>query len=440
MNNNTKKVFFLFNMLDYIALQNYFEKMAAQGWMLEKITAFGATFQRTAPQNIKFTVDIYPAANKLLQDYERGQEYKEACELTGWHFIDSIDGTYVFYADEDENPIPIQTDRETELRILKKKVVSFKINIILITIFCMMFLFKDYMYLILYSNLLLASVLIITIFILKDMLNIPYNVIQHARIIRSLKKPEYGWNQSINSIQFISALNMISNTLIGLLLVVGILLEIWGKMLPIIIALSVIALALIFILAMRLRERYLEKHAKKVLSDTSKSIIIVLAVAISALLIGIGFNLKNKYEISPAPVLPAQAKVMRLSDLGIEGEDGCSTSISSSILVPEHYEYSESHRNFSIETVYDRTTHPALAQAIFEGMGNNQLHKIIYGEPVSAPAEVWNADKAYYFSKFWNKIVLLKGNIVVSIYASGDIDLADPDTIAICRAKLGLDD
>lgn len=46
-----KRQLFLYSFYDQTAMQNHFEKMALEGWLIEKITPYFLQFRRIDPEN-----------------------------------------------------------------------------------------------------------------------------------------------------------------------------------------------------------------------------------------------------------------------------------------------------------------------------------------------------------------------------------------------------
>lgn len=51
--------FFMFNLYELTAVEEYLEEMAMQGWMIEKIKSPFFTFHKIEPKKLTFAVDIF---------------------------------------------------------------------------------------------------------------------------------------------------------------------------------------------------------------------------------------------------------------------------------------------------------------------------------------------------------------------------------------------
>jgi len=135
-----KRTIWSFFELDYKAMEVYLEDMAQRGWMLKKINQLYATFEEITPRKVHFTVDVFEKAGALVsENTEEAREYRELCEEAGWHFIDARRHLQFFYSEAEQRPTPIQTDLETEKRIVssslwKSQVGNYIYNLVIFSI------------------------------------------------------------------------------------------------------------------------------------------------------------------------------------------------------------------------------------------------------------------------------------------------------------------
>lgn len=110
---------------DYKAMEEYLENMARKGWMLEKVGRGMARFNKIQPQELTFYVDVFKDEGPLVpENTSDSREYRSLCEDSGWQFITSQDYLQFFYAQEEKNPTPIQTDGEMELRLVRNSLLK----------------------------------------------------------------------------------------------------------------------------------------------------------------------------------------------------------------------------------------------------------------------------------------------------------------------------
>ncbi len=114
----TKRRFESFSFYDYTGIAAHLAKMAARGWMIEKISNFGWVYRRIEPRKLTFSVSYYPKVSEFDPEPTEDQKmFHEFCEHTGWVFAVSSAQMQVFY-NERENPVPIETDPVLEIETI----------------------------------------------------------------------------------------------------------------------------------------------------------------------------------------------------------------------------------------------------------------------------------------------------------------------------------
>ena len=119
---DSKRCFVLFSFYDRTGIENYLEKQAENGWMLDKITALGWQFIRIEPKKIHFSVVYFAKASAFDPEPSEAQlTFQDFCEHTGWHLAASNAQMQIFY-NEDEQPTPIETDALLEVEAIHTSV------------------------------------------------------------------------------------------------------------------------------------------------------------------------------------------------------------------------------------------------------------------------------------------------------------------------------
>ncbi len=104
-----------FSFFNQEGISRHLEKMAAKGWMLERMTNFGWVYHRIEPKKVHFTVSYYPKASAFDPEPTEGEKtFQEFCEHTGWELVCTSAQMQIFY-NEKEEPIPIQTEVSLEI-------------------------------------------------------------------------------------------------------------------------------------------------------------------------------------------------------------------------------------------------------------------------------------------------------------------------------------
>ena len=109
-----------YSFYDVKGMERHLEKLAARGWMLEKLGNYGWTYVRCEPKQVHFTVTYYPKASAFDPEPTEGQQtFEEFCGHSGWQLVGSNAKLMVF-VNEREDPVPIHTDPGMELEMMEK--------------------------------------------------------------------------------------------------------------------------------------------------------------------------------------------------------------------------------------------------------------------------------------------------------------------------------
>ena len=135
---NKKRQLFLFSFHDRTRIEKHLEKMAKNGWMLEKVGDFFWHYHRIEPQDLHFSISYFPDATEFDPYPSEKQEIlRDFCEHAGWKFVASS-AQMEIYCNEAENPVPIETDARTELDVIhkaaKKSVLPTHASLLLISL------------------------------------------------------------------------------------------------------------------------------------------------------------------------------------------------------------------------------------------------------------------------------------------------------------------
>lgn len=124
-----------FTFYDRTGIEKHLERMASEGWLLEKMSAFHWTYRRIEPKKIRFSVSYYATVTDFEPEpTEQQQAFNEFCEHSGWKLATQTVQMQVFY-NENEDPVPIETDPALEVENIHRSVKK----TVLVTYFLMMF-------------------------------------------------------------------------------------------------------------------------------------------------------------------------------------------------------------------------------------------------------------------------------------------------------------
>ena len=107
--------YILYSFYDRTGIQSHLEKMAAKGWMLEKMGRSFWTYRRTEPKSMHFSVVYFaPASEFDCAPGEEQQTFQDYCAAAGWTLAASWSQMLIF-ANEGPSPTPIETDAAVQV-------------------------------------------------------------------------------------------------------------------------------------------------------------------------------------------------------------------------------------------------------------------------------------------------------------------------------------
>ncbi len=108
----------IFSFFNQRAISTHLEKMAQEGWMIERLTNMSWVYRRMEPRKIKFAVSYYPKASEFDPEPTQGQRvFQDFCAHTGWKLACTSAQLQIFY-NEQADPIPIATEPVLELEAI----------------------------------------------------------------------------------------------------------------------------------------------------------------------------------------------------------------------------------------------------------------------------------------------------------------------------------
>ena len=103
-----------FYLFDHTGIQHHLEKMAAKGWLIDKLGSFWR-YHRIEPRRLRFAVTYFPEASVYDAEPREGQwDYQELCRDAGWTHAVTNGQIQIFYT-EAEDPLPLETDPQLQV-------------------------------------------------------------------------------------------------------------------------------------------------------------------------------------------------------------------------------------------------------------------------------------------------------------------------------------
>lgn len=120
----TKRRMETLSFYDRTGVERHLEKMAAKGWMIDRVTGFGWVYHRIEPQKLQFAVAYYPKASDFDPGPTEGQQVYHAFSAhAGWQYVCSWAQMQIFCTDQPD-PVPIETDPALELENIHAAMVK----------------------------------------------------------------------------------------------------------------------------------------------------------------------------------------------------------------------------------------------------------------------------------------------------------------------------
>lgn len=435
MANDTKREFLLFFPLDNNSIKQHFERKARQGWLLESIKYNIAKYKRIEPQELVFSVDIYPEISPIKRTIKKDVDYYiSLCEDTGWNYITSLNNLHIFYSRKEDELIPVQTDEEYKEKIMSKS-ITMELIVLFINLLCQIVLLRlilPFDYTSLYSNLSLVNLFFMPMVTLLLFFQIGSYVIWILKAKNNIKKglplPNENYNIARAKGTFVYGLSAL---LIILLISAVILDSINGEKLSALVFLP-------WLIAIVIGRIYNKKMLQKDKSIIHRIIVSIAIVFIAiAIIMPVTFKLHNKLEDNN---LPEGYIGLTLSDFGISKTPQYKSFIKSgSIFVPRRSKYRERYYGNGVYTLHIQGRTSKITRYIFDELIKEELNFRYYRNLVPADNEYKDFDEAYYIvgNMEDNKkpsILLMRGNEI--FYIESDYDLSIAENVNIVMNKV----
>ncbi len=110
----TKRRLETFSFFNSEGICRHLEKMAAKGWLLDKLDSFGWHYRRIEPKELTFAISYCPKASEFdPEPSEEQQDFFAFCAHTGWELACTSAQMQIFY-NERPDPTPIETEPALE--------------------------------------------------------------------------------------------------------------------------------------------------------------------------------------------------------------------------------------------------------------------------------------------------------------------------------------
>ncbi|MCM1988334.1 DUF2812 domain-containing protein [Oceanirhabdus seepicola] len=467
MKNKTKKRIKFTSITEYKILEEYFEKMAAKGWMLKEYKKSIMVFEEIEPKELDFNVSLFYNTTPFdYPDHEKDNEYRELCEESGWTFCASNQLYQVFCKEKNQEAIPIHTDSSEEFTIIKKTYMKTELisMIALLPIICLGFfhiLKFDYEDILSNGDLFnIISPFFLFIIIISTHFYPVFWLIKNKSNISKGKELYFSTNKgklgrdilmwSLIGIYFIMLVFMVFTDIphISFILI---------AFAPMVIG---ILIGSYCVKRFKTKKRSRTHNILFFIGGIILSFVLTMLVLIGGIRMMISSDFMDKKNETP----PEHMRVLKLSDFTeIDSIKRTRLYKKSSIFVPISFSYYEiADKNsrkdgiISVDTEYIQCKNKDVADFVFEGYMKKEFERkeerakearewgseeraISYENDIKEVSiQKWGVDRGYYLYESKNEIIIQKDNLIYVLGIHGDKDLSEKEIINICRNKLGL--
>lgn len=444
MKNKTKRVLWGFYSLDYKAMEEYLEKMAEKGWMPVKIGKFIAKFRAIEPQKLKFYVDVFKKGGTLTpEDNEEVVEYRKLCQESGWTFITSQEYLQFFYADGDNEPVPIQTDKDIEQKIVEHTLLRRELSSIFIVLIAYLFVLASSLpinYIHLLSFVGVTITFLFPIFFILSAISAVYSIIWTVNARRKIKHGLPITKPTLKGARRRIIIFNGSAWIILLTIVLAFIAD--AKFKPHNILLSVLGPIIGSLIGSSFR--YLVKKNKIKKSNIAFNLVVTLIISVIFVFIVSSFIMEKSEDIYRTDSIPENYPIITLEEItkvSSQGSVNIEFKPGMSPIVPIHFTYWEYENRYtnekSLYTKYYEVINPYFAEIIFNGITKGFEKGIKYRGKTFGKINIITDDE---MKNLWGMdnlaltedrdiIILQKGNIVLQLgEASGAMDFNDSYT------------
>lgn len=463
MENKTKRKLRFTSITDYKNLEEYFEKMAAKGWMLKEFKKYTMVFEEIEPRELIFNVSLFYNTTPFdYPDHEKENEYKELCEESGWTFCTSDPIYQVFYKEKNHEAVPIHTDNSEEFHIIKSTYMKTELISILALIPVLILGFLNvinFSYEDILSNSSLFNI-ISPFFILIIILSVHSYPVYW--IIKNKINISKGDELYFSTNKIIYSRNIFALILTGIYLILVIFMVFINT--P---NIYIILLAFMPVLISLPIGIYCVRKFKTKKRSRKQNIIFFIGALIFSLLLTILISICGMGRIASSSISggknqvpPSDIKVLELSDFTKTASIERSRLRKKwSFFVPvnlTYYEFADKSSSedliSSVDTQYIKCVNKDIADFVFEGYmkeqfqrkeerareyrewGKEERAKELENDITEVSIHDWEVDRGYYLYESNGKVILQKDTVIYIL--DGNMDFSEKEIINICKNKL----
>lgn len=387
---DTKSTHISFAFYDRANLETYLAEQAAQGWMIEQYSPNRLKFRRVAPGAYHFSIVYYHTPVVKTNLTAEQAEFLEYCARTGWYLV-ATERRMMILANQQEAPIPIETDPKMQLENIHRSVKKQHIRYMLMCLaLSLLYFVMAYARGIvdLFTNTDSLHLLLVGIWYctqgLPDMIG--YYIWRRKAVVAAEEGVFYGKTASNAVFYVITSLAFVLSA--GLVIVLG-----YGVS-PVVtgVAFGMIAVAVLcglWCLLRRLFSKLSPGKCRNVVTQT----VTWFYIAVLVLQLFVMFHHITAHSLSSAADLPVS--VTELTDADFADYYNRKYSTGTMLLTQEEYRQEAGTEDAGLPQLYYTITYvhaDVLYDACLKDLRKDFAR---HGEAVTADAAVWMAEAAY---------------------------------------------
>lgn len=433
MTKKIKRETFFYSPTDYIALEEHFREMAKKGWLVDKIRFGILEYIKIDPQDLIFTIDVYPESKAFQTPNQKDiDSYIELVKNSEWNYIDSQNNMHIFYAREDENLVPIQTDEEIKEIILNKsvKMETFSTFITLLIIINSIYTSFPITYDDLYMNTSIIVPIVMPIIFFAMLIQIGNSIIW---ILRSKKRIKEGKEISKQDYKWVKWKNILTfgTSFVGILafFIATIADGIMGNGLMLFVFVPVILIPIAVVIYKK-QIAVMDWESWKKSASLAFMILFIFFISMVGIINMLGRTNKSLEEGYIG---------FTLEDFNLDKKAGMTSFYKEgSFLVPKKSTYSEHSKAGSIRTIYINTSDEKISNYIVDGMLKQSLEN--YSSEIIPIEGYREIEEGYYIESPYSKetreyeVLIKEGKDIILL--NGSMDFTEKENMNLIIEKL----
>ncbi|SMP62801.1 DUF2812 domain-containing protein [Anoxynatronum buryatiense] len=446
---DTKFQLFPLGITDWAQMEDFFARMAGQGWMIHRIIGGMAIYRKMSPCLLTFGIAIYPES-RVFEGFDKSktQAYIHQAEAEGWQLALSRHNLQVFYRQTEDGAVTAPTASDTRAHTADSLQRSFqmghvasqlKLETFSLSVLFLLTLFNASRMLplsswVLRTNVGLLIMVWFPLFLLFFTTQITANLLSLRSLRQRLTVTSYPRRRPplqafLRNTAYGTATLVVFSVVLTLLAQI---LQKDGRQ----ILLGLLPLFLAMGAALGMRRYFTGKNMDQALKTVLVVVTVFLVVTVTSHL-----TLHRTFPAATSSLPPEDLPLLTLKDFGVAGTvTHAEYHQQASLLVPHHQQYYETSVQLNMHLTVSEARSPSIAAQLYRLTLNDD--RIFNPRLVSAEVDFPEACHAAYFIPVYHAsdgstggtIIIHQGAYVVQLTLNRD--LRDPHVHEILETYL----